>query len=247
MVGIPWVHLVGAYLLLGSVISGLGLIAKIRWSGYDKPIFPNSKTKVWFAIGIVLGVFFWPVALLGIAAPALIRFLFTDRYLGAVPIFRLAIVSIPMAALPLDGVMRARAQNKFMFRVSVLKVVLTAPLAWAGLRLFGPIGALGGWICAEEACRMILLHRAARLFGTTIFGALPREVWVQAAGAAIAAPPAALALHFAGGPLLVQLFITGLIFAIVYLAVLRALGILPPLRTWIPARRPELLSIRDAA
>jgi len=192
-------------------------------------------------------VFIPTMALLGIAAPALIRFLFTDRYLGAVPIFRLAIVSIPMAALPLDGVMRARAQNKFMFRVSVLKVVLTAPLAWAGLRLFGPIGALGGWICAEEACRMILLHRAARLFGTTIFGALPREVWVQAAGAAIAAPPAALALHFAGGPLLVQLCLTGLIFAIVYLAVLRALGILPPLRTWIPARRLELLSIREAA
>jgi len=64
MVGIPWVHLVGAYLLLGSVISGLGLIAKIRWSGYDKPIFPNSKTKVWFAIGIVLGVFFWYLPLI---------------------------------------------------------------------------------------------------------------------------------------------------------------------------------------
>ena len=187
------------------------------------------------------------MALLGITAPALIQFLFTDRYLAAVPIFRLAIVSIPMAALPLDGVMRARAQNKFMFRVSVLKVVLTAPLAWAGLRLFGPIGALGGWICAEETCRMILLHRASRLFGTTISGALPRELWVQAAAAALASPPAALALHFAGGPLLVQLCVAGIVFAVVYLAVLRALGILPPVRTWIPARRPEVLSIREAA
>jgi len=68
MVGIPWVHLVGAYLLLGSLISGLGLIARIRWLDHDKPLFPHTKAKVWFAIGIVLGVFFWPVALLGIAA-----------------------------------------------------------------------------------------------------------------------------------------------------------------------------------
>ncbi len=192
-------------------------------------------------------VFIPSMALLGIVAPTLIQFFFTDRYLGAVPIFRLAIVSIPMAALPLDGVMRARAQNNFMFRVSVLKVVLTVPLVWAGLRLFGPIGALGGWICAEETCRMIFLYQASRLFGTTIFGALPRELWIQAAAAAVASGPGALALHFAGGPLLIQLCVAGLVFAIVYLALLRALGVLPPVRTWIPARRAELLSIREAA
>ena len=38
--------------------------------------------------------------------------------------------------------------------------LLTVPLAWAGLAMFGPIGALGGWICAEEACRIIVLARA---------------------------------------------------------------------------------------
>ncbi|MGZ6142658.1 MAG: lipopolysaccharide biosynthesis protein, partial [Myxococcales bacterium] len=64
-----------------------------------------------------LSFVFLPVmALLFVAAPELIRLLFTDRYVAAVPIFRLAIVSIPMSALPLDGVMRARAQNQFMFR-----------------------------------------------------------------------------------------------------------------------------------
>jgi O-antigen/teichoic acid export membrane protein len=192
-------------------------------------------------------VFLPTMALLGIAAPALIGFLFTDRYLGAVPIFRLAIVSIPMAALPLDGVMRARAQNRFMFRVSVLKVALTAPLVWVGLHLFGPIGALGGWICAEETCRLILLHRAARLFGTTLFGALPRELWAQALAAAIATVPAALALHAVSGPPLLQLCIAGPVFAVVYLATLRGLGVLPPVRTWLPARKPELLAIREAA
>jgi O-antigen/teichoic acid export membrane protein len=192
-------------------------------------------------------VFVPAMALLAIVAPTLIGFLFTDRYLGAVPIFRLAIVSIPMAALPLDGVMRARAQNGFMFRVSVLKVALTAPLVWAGLRLYGPIGALGGWICAEETCRMILLRHAARLFGTTVLGVLPRELWLQALAAAAAAAPGALALRFAGGPLLIQLCIAGLVFAVAYLAALRAFGVLPPVRTWVPARRAEPIAVGEAA
>jgi len=192
-------------------------------------------------------VFVPTMAILAIAAPALIQFLFTDRYLESVPIFRLAIISIPMAALPLDGLMRARAQNRFMLRVSVLKLILTVPLVWAGLELFGPIGALGGWICAEETCRFILLRRAARLFGTSVLGVLPRELWLQIVAALIATAPGALALHFARGLLLAQLCTAGLAFAISYLGVLRAMGVLPPVRAWIPQKRADVLVIREAA
>ena len=184
-----------------------------------------------------LSFVFLPImALLFLTAPELIGFLFTDRYLAAVPIFRLALISIPMAALPLDGVMRARAQNRFMFRISVLKLALTVPLAWAGLRLFGPIGALGGWICAEESCRMLLLRHTGRLFGSTFRRVLPRELWFQAAAALVACAPGAVALHFARGPLLAQLFLCGIAYAAAYLAILRATGQLPPLREWIPRR-----------
>jgi O-antigen/teichoic acid export membrane protein len=192
-------------------------------------------------------VFVPSMAILALAAPELIRFLFTDRYLDSVPIFRLALVSIPMAALPLEGLMRARAQNRFMLRVSVLKLVLTVPLVWAGLKLFGPIGALGGFICAEEACRLILLRRAASLFGTGLSGVLPRELGLQILAAAIAVVPGALVLHLAGGPLIAQLLVTGLVFGVSYLAALRAMGVLPPLRGWIPRRKPDLVALREAA
>jgi O-antigen/teichoic acid export membrane protein len=181
-------------------------------------------------------VFLPTMVLVWIVASPLIRFLFTDSYLGAVPIFRLAAVSIPMAALPLDGVMRARAQNKFMFRVSALKLALTVPLAVLGLRLLGPIGALGGWICAEESCRMIVLARACRLFGAGMIQVLPRELWFQALAALLAALPGALALHLTRGPLLAQLIVCGLVYAAAYLAALRAMGQLPPVREWLPRR-----------
>jgi len=94
---------------------------------------------------------------------------------------------------------------------------------------------------------MILLQRAARLFGTTILGAMPRELWLQIAAAALAVAPAALALHLAGGPLLVQLFVCGLAFSAVYLVALRIMGVLPPVRTWLPQKKPALSVIQEAA
>jgi O-antigen/teichoic acid export membrane protein len=184
-------------------------------------------------------VFVPTMALLFVVAPQLIRFLFTDKYLEAVPLFRLAIISIPMAALPLDGVMRARAQKRFLFNVSLLKLVLTVPFVWFGLHRFGLIGALGGW--------MILLHRAAKLFHRTILGALPKELWFQVAAAAIAVVPGALTMRFARGPLLAQLFECGIAFALTYLAALRIMGVLPPLKTWIPRRKPAKTLMAAAA
>src|SRR2546422_222741 len=238
--GALWTHSVaGAFAGVVIATSAKAAACSIALAGGALRLFREAVARLSF-------VFVPTMALLAIAAPALISFLFTDRYLGAVPIFRVAILSIPMAALPLDGVMRARAQNQFMFRVSALKLVLTVPLVWAGLKLWGPIGALGGWICAEEICRFILLRRAARLFGTGILGALPRELWLQAAAAAIAAAPGALVMHFAAGPRLIQLCSTGIAFALAYLAALRAMGVLPPVRDWIPQKTPQLM-VREAA
>jgi O-antigen/teichoic acid export membrane protein len=182
-------------------------------------------------------VFVPTMALLFVVTPQLIRFLFTARYLAATPLFRLAIISIPMAALPLDGVMRARAQKRFMVYVSIAKLVLTVVLVWVGLHRFGLIGALGGWMAAEESCRMIMLHRTAKLFHRSMIGVLPRELWYQIAAALVAVVPGALTLRFARGPLLAQLFETGIVFGLTYLAALRAMGVLPPVKEWIPRKQ----------
>ncbi len=182
-------------------------------------------------------VFIPTMAVLFVCARSLILFLFTARYLEAVPLFRLSLLSIPMAALPLDGVMRARAENKFVLKISALKLGLTVPLVWAGLHAFGTIGALGGWICAEESCRLLLLFKTARVFGASVLAILPaRDLCFQALAAAVAAPVAALVLRAADGPLFLQLALCGLSFAGAYLGTLRATGRLPPVREWIPRR-----------
>src|SRR3989440_11718218 len=103
------------------------------------------------AVARLAFVFIPMMALLYVCGPTLLTFLFTERYRESVPIFRLAILAIPLAALPLDGVMRARAQNRFVLAISVVKLTLTVPMVVAGFHLFGLPGAMGGWVAAEAA------------------------------------------------------------------------------------------------
>jgi DNA-directed RNA polymerase subunit RPC12/RpoP len=60
----PLANAIGIYLLAGTVLMGLGLMAKARWvaSGKLKPPANMGKyEKLYFVIGTTLGVLFWPV------------------------------------------------------------------------------------------------------------------------------------------------------------------------------------------
>lgn len=176
--------------------------------------------------------------LLFVVAPALIELVFSARYLGAVPIFRATAVSVVLAALPLDGVMRARAQNRFMLALSVAKLAVTVPLVLGGLAGLGPLGALVGWIAAEALARAVMLRRAATLFDAPFSRVLPlRALARQSIATAFAMPPAWLVLQAVSGPLLVRLAASGLAFAAAYLGVSWAKGWLPA--GWIGLFRPR--------
>jgi O-antigen/teichoic acid export membrane protein len=231
-----------------SEILQLGIAEHDRAGDRDGParLFREASARLAF--------FFVPcVALLYVCGPTLLTFLFTPRYRDSVPIFRLAILAIPLAALPLDGVMRARAQNRFVLAVSVVKLASTVPLVVFGFRSYGLTGAVGGWIAAEALARGILLLRAGRLFGG-LRHALPwRTLAFQSAAAALAAPAglaalrATSALRSTGGQGLVRLILCGSVFALAYLGVLRATGQLPPVRSWIPRKRPAEPTVPLAA
>ncbi len=180
------------------------------------------------------------MALLYVCGPTLLTFLFTERYRDSVPIFRLAIFAIPLAALPLDGVMRARAQNRFVLAVSVVKLALTVPMVVAGFHLYGLRGAMGGWVAAEAATRGILLLRAGHLLGGMRYLLPWRTLSMQALAAAVAAPVGAVVLRLTQGPVLLRLVLCGAATGLAYLAALRATGELPPVREWIPRKRPAV-------
>jgi O-antigen/teichoic acid export membrane protein len=185
---------------------------------------------------------FLPLAgLLVVVAPGLIELVFSPVYLSAVPIFRLSVVPIVLAALPLDGVMRARAQNRFVLLLSAAKLAVTIPLVLGGLARWGPLGAFAGWIVAETLARAAMLARAAALFGVPVRDVLPRRALTRVAAATLLAMPAAwLALHAVPAPLVARLAAGGLTFAAAYLGFCWARG-------WLPADWIGLFRARTGA
>jgi O-antigen/teichoic acid export membrane protein len=186
------------------------------------PLFHEAVLQLSF-------VFLPVVGLLLVVAPALIELLFSAVYLPAVPIFRVTVLSIVLAALPLDGVLRARAQNRFMLALSGAKLALTVPLVLGGLAALGPMGALLGWTLAEALARAVMLGRAATLFEAPLRRILPlRALARQLAATLFAMPPAAIALSaLSSAPLVARLAASGLAFAAAYLGLSIARGWLP--------------------
>jgi O-antigen/teichoic acid export membrane protein len=226
--------------VLYTPVSELLQIGLAESEGAGRP--PRAGLALFHEAVQQLSFAFLPLGgLLFVVAPALIEFLFSPVYLPAVPIFRATAVSVALAALPLDGVMRARAQNRFMLALSAGKLLATVPLVLAGLAWGGPLGALVGWIVAEALARAVMLHRTAALFDAPLSRVLPlRALARQVAATAFAMPPAWLVLQVVMGPLFLRLAASGLAFAAAYLGLSWARGWLPA--GWIAlfrARRPD--------
>jgi O-antigen/teichoic acid export membrane protein len=185
---------------------------------------------------------FLPLAgLLLVVAPALIALVFSPVYLPAVPVFRLSVVPVILAALPLDGVMRARAQNRFVLGLSAVKLAATVPLVLGGLALRGPLGAFAGWVGAELLSRLAMLVRTARLFEVPLRSVLPAGALLRLAAATAAAIPAGwIVLRAVPGPLLARLALASAAFGAAYLGLSWACG-------WLPAGWVGLFRGRAAA
>ncbi len=183
------------------------------------------------------------VVFLLVAAPDLISLLFTTRYADATPIFRVGVLTVPLSALPLEGVLRARAQRRFFLWTFAVKLAVTVPLVLALLRLLGPIGAMAGCVAAEAMAKAMMLSRVARIFRVSVKRVLPLpELKTYGAAAVTAALPAWLLAarwqrtpgHFLGAVLA-----SGAAFGAIYLGVLAVARRLPGLEAiGIGATRP---------
>jgi O-antigen/teichoic acid export membrane protein len=131
--------------------------------------------------------------------------LFTNTYLAAVPLFLLATVEIPLWVLPVDALLRAQGETRYLLWFSAVRIAVAALLILSGIHFFGLAGALLGSILTEALSRVCMLKRGCRALGVgpgRVFDwpGLARIV-VSAALAAAAAWPVRLVL--AGGPMVV--------------------------------------------
>ncbi|MFT3913894.1 MAG: oligosaccharide flippase family protein [Anaeromyxobacteraceae bacterium] len=197
------------------------------------------------AVGQLAFAFVPLTALLVVVARPLVELLFSARYLDAVPLFRIGTLAVVLAALPLDGVLRARAENRYMLGLSAVKLAGTALLVFSGLWTFGPIGAISGHVLAEAGARAAMLGRAAESFEVGAREILPwRALARQLAASGLAAGAAAGALAVVAGAPLVRLLAAGSAFAVAYLAATLASGGLPA--AWLDLFRRPAATARAA-
>jgi O-antigen/teichoic acid export membrane protein len=132
-----------------------------------------------------LAAVFFPLCAGLCAAGALfIPALFTHRYDDSVSIFRLAVLTIPFSALPLDATLRSLGQTKYIFRNSAVKLGVTIPAVLVGMKLFGMLGAIGAHALVEASLRSAMLVRVRRELQTPLSEMLP---WAQLGHLAVAA------------------------------------------------------------
>jgi O-antigen/teichoic acid export membrane protein len=184
-------------------------------------------------------------AFLFVAAPEFIGALFGDRFLGAVPIFRVSVLAIVLSCFPVDGLLRARNQTRYLFLSYLAKALVTVPLVWVGVRHFGMMGGILSWAAAELVGKVTLMLRIPRALDdpdgplwVRVGRALPFRELGRASAAAVGAGVAVAALRelapvgFAGLPdgflwRALPLAVGGGLFAAGYLALLRAAGVRP--------------------
>ncbi|HEX2572945.1 MAG TPA: polysaccharide biosynthesis C-terminal domain-containing protein [Polyangia bacterium] len=108
----------------------------------------------------------WPGAVMGwLVGGQLLPLLFTHRYDTSVPLFFLATLELPMWVYPVDGLLRARGDMRFLFVWNGVRAALTAGLVLAGIHLFGLSGAIGGGLVGEGLSRVVMLRRGRRTLG----------------------------------------------------------------------------------
>ncbi|GAC1341933.1 MAG: hypothetical protein NVSMB23_14120 [Myxococcales bacterium] len=100
-----------------------------------------------------------------LVGPSTLPLLFTHRYQGAVPLFMLTTFGILLATLPVDALLRAGGETRFLFGFNFVRLVVTATLVLAGVKLLGLQGAILGSLVSETGARVVMLLRGRRFFG----------------------------------------------------------------------------------
>ncbi|GAC1324669.1 MAG: hypothetical protein NVSMB2_22890 [Chloroflexota bacterium] len=166
----------------------------------------------------------FPFAAASIAlGPVLVPALFTTTYAGAVPLFLLVSLQIPLFSAPAESVLWAAGESRFLLRVAFARTPLTIAGVLVGLGLLGLPGAILGSLVSDVCARIVLLLRANAILGVRRKAILD---WAALAPVALAATCAAIGSRTATliplpGP--VQLATGVLAFAAVYLLILTTL------------------------
>jgi O-antigen/teichoic acid export membrane protein len=167
-----------------------------------------------------LAAIYFPLyAFLMINGKELIRWLFTDKYIGSWPIFAVNLTLIPFYVIMLDPIVRAYAKQRyFLLRLRLALFCLLVVSLWFSVRHFGLVGVISVVVAINLLEHLIVTCRSAKIVGVRKsdvvllkdLGKLAVCTLVAALGAALVREPVLSARPF------YILVISGSVFAFIY-------------------------------
>jgi O-antigen/teichoic acid export membrane protein len=174
-------------------------------------------------------VFFPLYALLIVVGREFIRFLFTDRYVDAWPLFAANLTLLPLSIMLLDPIFRSyRSERFFLLRLRIMLVSALILVMWLWTRQLGLIGVIAVVVSIGVLERAITIFHFGRLLGVTRKDFyLLKDIGKLALASLVAALAcAAVRLFIVSAAPFIVLAVCGTVFAIVYVVAVLGLRVL---------------------
>jgi O-antigen/teichoic acid export membrane protein len=156
------------------VISSAGNVMMVRLAEARQAGRADLALATWLDATRKVALIFCPlVAGLLVGARELVVVLFTERYVGAVPVFAVSTLTIGLAALMTDGVLRAYAQTRFLVLLNAVRLGLVAALVVPCIAVLGLPGAMLATVVTTAVAKVLALARIKRLLGVGLAQFLP--------------------------------------------------------------------------
>jgi O-antigen/teichoic acid export membrane protein len=181
----------------------------------------DGALGLWHSANVRIAVVVVPlVTFLLLTAREWIVLLFTERYLGSVPVFLVWVPMLLFAILQTDGVLRVFAATRTLLALLLVQIALIALATGPALQTYSLVGAAVVTVTAIGAGRLAALVRIRFLLGIPWRRLLP---WSRLLGIAASAAAAALVTHelwpHLPQLLALRLVLAGAVFFLLYAAV----------------------------
>lgn len=218
-------------------------VLMVRLGEMDKAGLMHEAAGAFRQAVLELSRLFIPLAaFLVVVAPEFIVALYGERYLPSAQVFRVGVIAVLLATLPVDGVLRARNETRHILISYGVKALVSIPLVYVGIKKFGLMGAIGSWAITELLGKTMLMLRLRRALSPagqrlSFWSLLPWRALGVTVGASALATLVLLSIrgfaatewaHLAPRGLLWrlgQLAVLGLVFGAAYLLALRLAGV----------------------
>jgi O-antigen/teichoic acid export membrane protein len=187
---------------------------------------PGAALRLWQRVNVLNCVLSFPIfVLLTYYAEPIVRALFTEAYLPAVPIFMIYAVFLLRRCFNTDVLLRTTGQSGFMLSGALGALGLNVLLIAAFSQSLGLVGPAVALIVAEICQELYYAHRARRMLGLRIADLADWRGIGRVAVSCLAASPILVAGHLLPGPALMRTAVTALIFFVLVLFIAYRLGV----------------------